>query len=359
MPITLTFPGIPPHGWNGKPGAANGLEFFGQTNFGDTVETTEIINSTFDNVDFEARRLIGWKHGFLEALYNAYCNHHQLTIRPEDIWFSILSQLNLYVNAHPQESRHLFVRPSQRMPPIHPESTVSALANYMEAALAHHVNDPEVRAWALPSFSTTTEDDAVTASTLVMGAITQCFQFPCPYIWPRGIQSLTLLGERTDWEALLTRLEMIETWGEQPRRFATNLRPVLRRFVTSFDGNLRKCHYFWNWCFREKREAGMTMIVAGWATAFCFWDVDGECIPPVINPEERVVEFDGVSYPPLQMSTFPGSYATFKTFCIDEEGIRRRVRFVAGLVGFEVLYHPDGFDGGWTELQPVSGWWVI
>ncbi|OOF90889.1 hypothetical protein ASPCADRAFT_178541 [Aspergillus carbonarius ITEM 5010] len=358
MPITLTLSDTPSHEWSGASNADDGAELFSQTSIEDASESTEIFKSTFGDGDFQTRCLIGWKHGFVEAMYTAYCQHHRLTLRPEDIWFSILSQLNLYFSAHSQELRHHFVRPVQNMPAFYQHASVRVMANHMEAALANHVTDPELRAWGLPSFSTTTEDDAVTASVLMMGAITGCFQFTGATTLPRGLASVTLLGERADWEALLRRIDMIETWGEQPSRFAVKLRPILRRFVSSFDGDMTEILYFWKWCFREKRVRGEKTVVAGWGTAFCFWDIDGNCIPHVREKHTRTIQFDGVHYCPLKMLFFPAAYATLSASCMDEEGFRRRVRVLAGLVGFELTYELNGLDRRWDGLQPVSGWWV-
>jgi len=47
--------------------------------------------------------------GFPAAALKAYNEHQHLHIRPDDIWLSILTQFNLYVNGHAEELRELFV----------------------------------------------------------------------------------------------------------------------------------------------------------------------------------------------------------------------------------------------------------
>ena len=48
-------------------------------------------------------------NGFVRTVIRAYSYHHHLVIRPEDIWFAIISQISLYINKHAEELRHKFV----------------------------------------------------------------------------------------------------------------------------------------------------------------------------------------------------------------------------------------------------------
>ena len=48
-------------------------------------------------------------NGFVRTAVRAYSDHHHLVIRPEDIWFAIVSQLSLYINRHAEELREKFV----------------------------------------------------------------------------------------------------------------------------------------------------------------------------------------------------------------------------------------------------------
>lgn len=50
-----------------------------------------------------------------------------------------------------------------------------------------------------------------------------------------GLPSVTLLGQKKDWEKMLSRLERLNTFGDQPKVFYTLLEPVLQKFVETFD----------------------------------------------------------------------------------------------------------------------------
>jgi hypothetical protein len=51
-----------------------------------------------------------------------------------------------------------------------------------------------------------------------------------------GIPSVTLEGDKADWESILTRLDKLKEFGEEPKAWASMLRPIIRRFIDSFDG---------------------------------------------------------------------------------------------------------------------------
>ncbi|USP79874.1 duf4419 domain-containing protein [Curvularia clavata] len=53
-----------------------------------------IIQSSFSKHAFENSHLVPSSNGFVKAALNAYNHHHHLTIRPDDVWFAILSQLS-------------------------------------------------------------------------------------------------------------------------------------------------------------------------------------------------------------------------------------------------------------------------
>ena len=68
-----------------------------------------IIQSSFEGGISSKSPALPARNGFVDSVVLAYNRHHHLVIRPEDIWFSILSQLNLYINANSEELRHMFV----------------------------------------------------------------------------------------------------------------------------------------------------------------------------------------------------------------------------------------------------------
>lgn len=68
-----------------------------------------IIQSSFSDSDLSHRSVWASNNGFIRAAIEAYNHHHNLIIRPDDVWLAILTQFNLYVNSHAEELRHHFV----------------------------------------------------------------------------------------------------------------------------------------------------------------------------------------------------------------------------------------------------------
>jgi len=170
----------------------------------------------------------------------AYNQHHHLRLRPDDIWFAILSQLGFYINAHAEDLRSLFVAHNDKKQLTLVYSAGSrytfdfgVFAQDMGDFIDDNIVDKELKEWMTPAFSTTTETDIVVASILLMGATQKYFDFRC--VLRCGIPSVTLLGEKCDWEEILRRLEKLKGFGEETTRFYTLLKPVVKRFVRSFE----------------------------------------------------------------------------------------------------------------------------
>lgn len=99
------------------------------------------------------------------------------------------------------------------------------LAEAMTDKIAENTKDPTLRSWIMPSFSTTTDTDRVTASVLFMGVMQKYFTYTI--LLTCGIPSVTLLGNVSDWEDMLTRMHKIEQLGAEAAQFAKLLRPHL------------------------------------------------------------------------------------------------------------------------------------
>lgn len=96
----------------------------------------------------------------------------------------------------------------------------------------------------MPAFTTTTKSDQATASIIMMSAMQKYFNYTCGICC--GLPSVTLLGQKSDWEEILTRAERLKTFGEEPTMFYGLLKPVLTRFVQAFDDpNSEDIRDFW------------------------------------------------------------------------------------------------------------------
>jgi hypothetical protein len=141
------------------------------------VET--LLQSSFSNPNDDSPTL-GSRNGFVYAALTAYKDHHHLVLRPEDIWFSILTQIGFYVEKHAEELREFFVaHEGKKGLEVETDQMMldkvdfGEMARAMTELISRNVKDPELRTWILPAFSTTTDTDRTVASVLVSS-------FSCP-----------------------------------------------------------------------------------------------------------------------------------------------------------------------------------
>jgi hypothetical protein len=183
-------------------------------------------------------------HGFVDCAVSAYNQHHRLQIRPDDIWFSILAQLNIYINEHAEELRHMFVdHEGQKHLEILELDDIKgdALWNVdwgkfsfkMTKMIADNIKDLSLRQWILPQFTTTTKSDQAVASIMMMSTLQRYFTYGAGICC--GLPSVTLLGEKEDWENLAVKAERLVTFGDEAVQWYDLLKPILARFVSSFE----------------------------------------------------------------------------------------------------------------------------
>ncbi|KAF9463845.1 hypothetical protein BDZ94DRAFT_1257570 [Collybia nuda] len=306
------------------------------------------------------------ENGFVQTVIKAYNDHHHLVIRPDDVWVAILTQFNFYVNAHAEELRSQFVDHDGKRELVVITSAsmggadFGALARQMTGEIHKNVVDDELRDWILPNFSTTSHDDTVVCAITMMSTLkayfTYKFSFGC------GLPSVTLEGERADWERLVLRLEKLSSFGPEPAAWVKLLRPILSRFVRAFDGD--PDIDFWNKiCDRRFRGSG-AINMTGWLTAFCVWSEQGKWQAPCANDlgdeisvfgstqqnAERGYVLDGVRYPVI--------YNIAVGFC---EVDVKLVGNEGEVMGMMVAGHIGRLTQGELRdtVRPLLGWFVF
>lgn len=392
MPVTLTTANHASRTYTGgRIGhhASSPKDLFTGSCYADSKKSKKIIQISPTSEFLKEQNIFSSRNGWVNAAFDAYSGHHHLTIRPEDIWFSILSQINFYINAHAEELREYFVEhEGQKELEVKDVGTMDTvdfgkLARQMTGLIQENVKDPELRDWIMPKWSTTTENDLTVASILMMGSLQKYFTYTMTLLC--GIPSVTLLGDRADWEDMLTRLDKLKELGDEPTVFASLLEPVLQYFVASFDPEPSPAVMeFWGKIAHHESGGSGPSYLSGWITAFCFWDEDGKLMYSLSRTGGCVI--DGVDYHQVDTSKIPSGYASVPVL-INDNGSLHKTRIVAGLIGIQASSsgkmmdksegHADRkeyklVDGGYVpvdwvppepteqpgldSLQPLSGW---
>ncbi len=343
----------------------------------ESVKCVKLLQSSFDsNLD---AAVIPSANGFVRGALLAYNKHHHLKIRPEDVWLAIISQLGFYINCHGEELRGMFVAHQGKK-----ELEVNfgdgdrhsvdfgVFAQKVSHLIEENVLDPELREWVMPAFSTTTEHDNVVAAILLMGITQKYFSFNCTMLC--GLPSVTLLGLKRDWQLIYSRLDKLETFGAEPSQFRELLRPIISRFIRSFDEPISNdIISFWQRIAHYYNMGSGPSYYSGWITAFCFWDEHGKCLYSIprfgdsleeTSWEEAKVpllKLDGVSYHRVESGDVPPGYSSVP-IKVNDNGNEFDAMMVAGSVGINCTSSGDELEEGLVDLDTVSaetGWWMF
>jgi Domain of unknown function (DUF4419) len=328
----------------------------------------ELLQTSFDSKFPES--IIPSGNGFVHSIIEAYNQHHHISIRPDDVWFSILTQLSVYINKHAEDLRGQFVthKGKRELKIVYEDETrysadFGKFANDMGHLLEENILDKELRDWILPMFSTTTPHDTVIASILMMGAMQKYFGYG--YATSCGLPSVTLLGSKTDWKLILTRLDKIKTWGQEPTQFHDLLKPVISRFVRTFDDPASaEIIEFWQQVVSEHHQGSGSSFYDGWITAFCFWGEDGTCKYDrevfMWDPLPDLI-LDGVRYHKVDIDGVPPGW-TAVPVKVEDNGYIFNATMVAGSVGIKCASSREAGEEGMVEadsMSPQAGWFMF
>lgn len=346
-----------------------------------------IIQSSFADIASSGRGVSPTPNGLVNAAYHAYAHHHHLTLRPEDVWFTILSQLSFYINANAEALRDSFVAHKGKKELIVTSGGDINSANFgdlsvqMAHAMDEHLTDKGLREWVLPDYTTTTPSDTVTASVLMMGSMQSYFSYTMSLVC--GIPSVTLLGERDDWVKIQQRLDRFDKWGAESDEFAGRLKTVLGYFIRTFDEpDDAQVIEFWSKIASHKSGGSGPTFLSGWITAFCYWSPEGtRPTASGMGSEDAICRIDDTTFVPVDTDEIPSGYVSVPVK-VKDNGVEYKTEMLAGVVGIAASSSGEFLDTsslqthyltqgtgpkikpnvgqttGLDSISPVSGWWM-
>lgn len=213
----------------------------------------------------------------------------------------------------------------------------------------------------MPDYTTTTENDKSVASVVMMGTLQTYFEY-C-MLMGCGLPSVTLLGEPSDWQKILARLDKLPQYGEAPTAWAKLLVPILKRMIATFYmPDSQELKDFWMRICYKQGEDGSTSAetLSGWITAFTYWGEEGNRLGISKewlkhHDEKKFLELDGVEYPHILPKLIPdGIIKVPVTLEDDATSSQYKCTLVAGSIGMAIQA-----KGQSTTVQPRSGWWLL
>lgn len=222
-------------------------------------------------------------NGFVNTICDAYNQHYNLVLRPDDVWLAILCQFSNYVQPNAEFLRDKFVsHEGKKQLTVCTMGTLrnanySLLSKMMSEQIGQNIKDPSVKDWVIPRFTTTTDNDVVCGSIVLM-ATTQAY-FAYRFHLCCGLPQVTLEGTVDDWKEIEKRAERLVEFDNPDKhlsRWYPLLQDVLSNFTKSSKGepDLK----WWNRvCSYTGGGSGPTYL-SGWVTVFCFFNEKGEPI---------------------------------------------------------------------------------
>ena len=286
-------------------------------------------------------------NGFVWACCDAYNNHHNLHLRPDDIWLAILSQFGIYVSNKAEELRSKLVesQDSTEIKVIVNDANVDNIAQLFADKIGANLLS-DVKELVTPSFTTTTSDDKLVANLMLMCTMKKYFTYYC--CMKCGLPSVTLYGTPSDWERLiLITNKLLEFDNEEKllEKWFGFLIPVLENFLRTAQGETSdELKSWWNRICHVKSGGSGPSYLGGWITAFCFFDYrDSEFI---VNSQKKNSE-----WPLVDTSNVPSSYLeTPVTFNVLGDIFKAKI--IAGIMGSKI--HSQDNEG----ICPSPGWLI-
>lgn len=184
---------------------------------------------------------------------------------------------------------------------------------------------------------------------------------------------ITLLGEQSEWQELYKKLDKLETFGDEPAQFGNLLKPIISRFVESFqDPTSIRIVEFWNRMISAQHlssgSGGDSVDYDGWVSAFCFWNVQGENLNDRHTQLRggRGYNFDGVIYQTINSREIPPGYASLPTK-VGHDGKELGYIMIAGSVGMQFAnaggrrtfpFYGLISNPRVDSVSPQSDWWM-
>ncbi|EFC44600.1 predicted protein, partial [Naegleria gruberi] len=293
-------------------------------------------------------------NSFVMSGVTSYSNHHNLIIKPDDVWLAISTQFSNYVNGKSEELREKFVDfKGKKQLTVYGGGTLYSadyvtLSNKMTEQIEMNIKDPSIRNWIIPNFSTTTKTDRMVGSIVLMASMKNYFDYQISLSC--NLPNVTLLGNVEDWIEIRERAERLlefDTKEGYMRKWVKILLPILDKFVDSAKGN--PDIEWWNRIAHWEGGGSGPSYISGWITAFCVFSEKGhwkgdETSVKLFNKSKEITS----EWLIIDSDEIPRGYVNVP-IQIDDNGILYNTEMFAGHMVSDIL--KDG-----KTIQPRVDW---
>ena len=296
-----------------------------------------LSQATIFSMDLEEKIRIRDDHTVFNSFVDAYRHDRPVTISPDIIWLLIVQGFSNHVNFHAEKLRSKFVnfygqkelhvfRQGQNFTK---DDCISIIPEFVDQISKY--TGKEIIDTLTPNFTTTTPVSVTSAQLSIMCAMKHYFKYVChkcichfPFI--------VVEGQKSDWEEILEKLNIIEKYDL--KFWVKSLRPIIRKIIDSFNGNINK--KFWKNMLHivDSRGAYHPGYTNGWLTEFFLYDKYGQRVNGYISTKTELTS---------EILKIP--------FVVDFSGKTVNYEFLTGFFGVTQ-------DTKTSSIKPVIGWAV-
>jgi hypothetical protein len=325
----------------------------------------------------QSRGIYASHDSFVRGAIDASATHQHLVIQPQDVWLTVLKQISSYMRNHKDDRDVSGIWDSLIGNPDATSALYPLMIDSMDGWMGIQFRQRTKTNWLLdwvrpnvgtlpksPLLRNATDEDMI-AKALLMASSTKATSdlqaFPCE----NGIPSITLLGTKEDWKTILSKLEPLfkAKFGKQPAMYGAVLRPILSRFIETFDKpNNVDIRQFWSDIVTltpKQRLCRTTDLVTGWINAFHYWDGAGDLVANIDltsnalttasesgeQGQSGALVLDNITYPWRHRKDLPITHShTLVCLAGDTPGWGRSQLLVGMLAKSIKQGKPDGYE---------------
>ena len=306
------------------------------------------------------------RHALAKAAHDAFYFHHPLVIKPEDVWYCIVSGFAHHMSLRHEELRERFVthQGKEKIRVVRTDFELGQENPWPEVFETFSVEigarvGAQVRSLIRGAFSTSTPMHTIAFDVCMMDSFQGYFQYEM--LIGCGIPEFQVHGSPEDWRLICTRLQALSEYGLG--WWVDALRPVVERIAQSVAGGAPDLD-FWRSFFRYHSGSGPAELTGWILTLFPYLDARGD------GTLQRNTHLDGWSESFQRASTrkgwpradelagphigdLPQGLSSAPVLCQDmRSGEDVELAFIAGMMG--VYQSPEDL-----ALSTSFGWAVV
>jgi hypothetical protein len=207
-------------------------------------------------------------NGLFISVHQAYNEHHELTIAPDDIYNTICSIWAKYIVINAEKFRSQIVMHEGKKTlivrvPQNTEWTQELLLYHMDEYIRKIEEDQQSIQWMNAEFSTSTTSDKIIRKIVILASQKEYYAYHSHTLcW---LPKINILGNDDDWDLLYSRVQNMPTFDEPMRVWKGKLLNIVEKFQNADETD----ESFWQSPVYEKGGgSGVMPYYTGWLTVF-------------------------------------------------------------------------------------------